>query len=237
VGLYIREADRTSGEYFSLRGSEKWRLQCAKFVVRPIVMSAQRMHIFFVDDEPCVRGAAQRAMESAGMRVNVFSSGLDCLAALSHGPCDVLITDIRIDGMDGISLLHEVKRRFPWLPAIVVTAYGDIPLVVAAIKAGAAEFIEKPLDRQELLSAIHRAVETAARPNASLQESLSESELQVLCLVLDGRTTREIASTLSRSARTIEAHRHNVMRKLDVRNVAQLVQRANALGLGTCDRR
>jgi len=195
-------------------------------------MNLQEPHVFFVDDEPGIRRAAQRAMESSGMCVRVFSCGPDCLAALSQETCDVLITDVRIGGMDGMSLLREVKRRFPWLPTIIVTAYGDIPLAVTAIKTGAAEFIEKPLDRQELLSAIHKAMGTAARPNSNLQELLSDAELQVVRLILDGRTTREIANTLSRSARTIEAHRHNVMRKLGARNVAQLVQRANALGFG-----
>jgi FixJ family two-component response regulator len=195
-------------------------------------MNPQEAHIFFVDDEPAIRRAARRAMESSGMHVSVFPSGQDCLAALSQETCDVLITDIRLDGMDGISLLREVKRCFPGLPTIIVTAYGDIPMAVVAIKAGAAEFIEKPLDRQELLSAIHRAMETAPRPDCTLQETLSDTELQVLRLILDGRTTKEMSRTLSRSARTIEAHRHNIMRKLGVKNVAQLVQRVNALGFG-----
>jgi len=198
-------------------------------------MNPQEAHVFLVDDEPGIQRAVGRAVESSGMHISVFSSGSDCLVALSQERCDVLITDIQIHGMDGISLLREVKRRFPWLPTIIITAYGDIPLAVAATKAGAAEFIEKPLDRQELLSAIHRAMETAAPPGLALREPLSDTELQVLHLILDGRTTRETATTLHRSARTIEAHRHNIMRKLEVRNVAQLVQRANALGFGGRD--
>ncbi len=193
-------------------------------------MSSPGARIFFVDDEPAICRAAQRAMESAGMQVSVFSSGQDCLTALLQRACDVLITDVHIGDMDGISLLHEVKQRFPWLPAIVITAYGSIALAVAATKAGAVEFIEKPLDREELLSAIDRAMASAAQRNPRLHRSLSEAELQVLHLILDGRTTKETAHALSRSTRTIEAHRRNIMRKLDARNVAELVQRANALG-------
>lgn len=164
--------------------------------------------------------------------MSAFTSGHDCLAALSHGACDLLITDLQIEDMDGITLLQEVKQRFPWLPAIVITAFGSIPLAVAATKAGAAEFIEKPLDRQMLLSTIHRVMETAARCNSRPNESLSQAELQVLHLILNARTTKETANALCRSTRTIEVHRRNIMRKLDARNVAELVQRATALGFG-----
>jgi two-component system response regulator FixJ len=173
----------------------------------------------------------QRTLETSGLRATVFPSAEDCLAALSTQGCDVLITDVRLDGMDGISLLREVKRRFPWLPTIIITGYGDIPMAVTAVKAGAVEFIEKPLDREGLLSAIQEALKTAPRRELPPLEPLSDTELQVLRLVLDGRTTREIADTLNRSTRTIETHRHNVMRKLGVKNTAQLVRRATAVGL------
>jgi len=195
-------------------------------------MNPQEAHVFFVDDEPTVRMAAQRALESAGMQVSVFSSAADCLTALSSQTCDVVITDIRMEGQDGIALLHEIRRRFPWLPTIITTGYGDIPLAVAAMKAGAADFIEKPLDRQQLLLAIQVAVEAAKRPEPPLPEELSAVEAQVLRLLCDGKTSREIADALHRSIRTVEGHRHRTMKKLGVRNIAQLVQRANALGLG-----
>jgi FixJ family two-component response regulator len=113
----------------------------------------------------------------------------------------------------------------------MITGYGDVPLAVAAIKAGAVEFLEKPLDRQELLSAVQRALDSAVRPEPSLQGGLSDTEAQVLRHVLDGKTNRETAEALNRSVRTIEAHRHSVMRKFGARNVAQLAQRAAALGV------
>ncbi len=195
-------------------------------------MNPQEAHVFFVDDEPTVRTAAQRALGSAGMQVNVFASAEDCLTRLSGQTCDVIITDVRMEGMDGISLLHMIRRRYPWLPTIITTGYGDIPLAVAAMKAGAADFLEKPLDREQLLLAVRKALEVSKRPEAPLREGLSDVEAQVLRLVCDGRTSQEIADTLSRSVRTIEARRHRIMRKLDARNIAQLVQRANELGLG-----
>jgi two-component system response regulator FixJ len=195
-------------------------------------MNPGEVSVFFVDDDPGIRRAVQKTMESAGIHVNVFVSAEDCLAALSQQTCDVLITDVRMEGMDGISLLRKVRRSFPWLPTIIATAYGDIPQAVTAIKAGAVAFIEKPLDRQELLSAVREAIETSARPDPPPKQPLSDAERQVLRLILDGKTNREISEVLNRSVRTIEAHRHSVMRKFGVKNVAQLVQRANALGFG-----
>jgi len=170
------------------------------------------------------------------MHVSVFSSAQDCLTGLLGQTCDVLVTDFRMDGMDGVSLLREVKCRFPWVPAIIVTGYGDIPLAVAATKAGAVEFIEKPLDRQELLSAIERALESAVKPEPSLQGRLSAAEGRILRYVLDGKTNREIAHSLNRSIRTIEAHRRGIMRKLGTHSIAGLIQRAIALGFDKKDK-
>jgi two-component system response regulator FixJ len=191
-------------------------------------MNPQETHIFFVDDEPMVRKAVQRALESAEMHVSTFSCAEDCLAALSRQACDVVITDIRMEGMDGLSLLREVKGHFPWLQIVVVTAYGDISLAVEALKAGAADFVQKPLDRDELLSAIENALK-AGRPVSFPREAISHAEAQVLRLFLEGRTSREAAQTLKRSTRTIEAHRHRLMCKFGVHNAVQLAQKASAL--------
>jgi two-component system response regulator DctR len=193
-------------------------------------MNPQETHIFFVDDEPTVRMAVQRALESAEMHVSVFSCAEDCLAALSRQACDVVITDVRMEGMDGLSLLREIKRHFSWLQIIIVTAYGDVPLAVEALKAGAADFIQKPLDREELLSAIKHALKTG-RPVAFPREAISQAEAQVLRLFLEGRTSKETAQALKRSTRTIEAHRHRLMSKFGVHNAVQLAQKASTLWL------
>jgi two-component system, LuxR family, response regulator FixJ len=196
-------------------------------------MNSQAVHIFFVDNEPGIRTAVQRTLESSGMRVSVFASAEECLTHLSEQACDVLITDLRMDGMDGMSLLREVKRSLPWMPTIVVTGYGDIPLATTAMRAGAVDFLEKPLDQQELLAAIRRALESAVRPESPLPGRLSPIELDVLRDVFDGKTSREIAVSFNRSVRTIEAHRRNIMVKFGAKNIAQLIQRAAVLGFGS----
>jgi two-component system, LuxR family, response regulator FixJ len=199
---------------------------------RTSAMDSRNSHIFFVDNEPGIRTAVQRTLETSGMRVSVFASAEECLTRLSEQTCDVLITDLRMEGMDGMSLLCEVKRSLPWLPTIIVTGYGDIPLATAAIRAGAVEFLEKPLDQQGLLTAIRRALKSAVRPEARLPGRLSAIELQVLHSVFAGKTSREIARSFNRSVRTIEAHRRSIMVKFGAKNIAQLIQRATALGFG-----
>ncbi len=192
-------------------------------------MDLHGAHVFLVDDDPGIQAAVKRALESSGANVSVFSSAEDCIDALGQQGCDVVLADIIMDGMGGMSLLHDIKRHFPWLPVVITTGYGDIPLAVAAMKAGAADFLEKPLDRQNLLSAVRKALEAAVKPNDSLQEGLSSMEARVLRDIVDGKTSRQIATGLNRSIRTIEAHRQHIMHKFGARNVAQLVQRADML--------
>jgi FixJ family two-component response regulator len=192
-------------------------------------MNPQEIHVFVVDDDPAVGSALQRALESAGMGANAFTCAKDCLAALSRQPCDVVITDVRMEGMDGLSLLRDLRCHFPWLQIIVTTAYGTVPLAVSAMKAGAADFLEKPLDRQELLSAVRSAMDTVAQSVSFPRDALSYAEVQVLRLFLEGRTSKETATILNRSTRTVEAHRHNIMRKFGVHNAVQLAQKASAL--------
>ena len=193
-------------------------------------MSVQGIHVFVVDEEPTIRMAFQRAVDSGGMHASTFSRAEDCLAALSETACDVVITDIRLAGRDGLALLQETRRRFPWVRVLFVTAYADVSLAVTALKAGAADFLEKPVDQQELLSAIENALK-GAPPVSFPREGLSPMEVQVLRLFLEGKTSRETAAALTRSARTIEVHRHQLMRKFGARNAVQLARRASALWL------
>jgi two-component system response regulator FixJ len=191
-------------------------------------MNPPEVHVFFVDDDPAIQTAVQRALESTQMHVSVFPGSEACLAALSRQPCDVVITDIRMEDMDGLALLREMKSHFPWLEIIVVTAYADVPLAVEAFKAGAADFLQKPLDCEELLGAIHEALK-GGHPVPFAREAISPAESQVLRLFLEGRTSKETAQALNRSTRTIESHRQRLMRKFGVHNAVQLAQKTSAL--------
>ena len=142
-----------------------------------------------------------------------------------------MITDVRMPGKDGIELLTEVRRLQPWLPMLVVTGFGDVPMAVKALKAGAADFIEKPLDRDTFLEAVQRLLAHSTVPEAMLDHSLTRMELKVLNGILEGRNNREIADVLHRSARTVEVHRRHLMRKLRANNVVELLRQAARLRL------
>jgi two-component system response regulator FixJ len=133
--------------------------------------------------------------------------------------------------MDGVELLRRAKTLVPWMPVLVVTGYGDIPTAVECIKAGAVDFIEKPLQQHSFVRKVRSILqENGAHSNTVLNE-LTGAEKRVLKLVLDSHRSRDIAQLLNRSKRTIEAHRANVMRKLGAENLIELVKRAHEIGL------
>jgi two-component system response regulator FixJ len=188
-------------------------------------------HIFFVDDEQRVNRIISDTLVRFDFQVTCFTRASVCLAQLHEKRCDLLITDLRLPEMDGLELLRRAKTLVPWMPVLVVTGYGDIPTAVECIKAGAADFIEKPLDRQRFIRKVRSILqENGAHSNTVLNE-LTSAEKRVLKLVLDGRSSRDIAQLLNRSKRTIEAHRANVMRKLGAENLIELVKRAHEIGL------
>jgi len=185
--------------------------------------------IFFVDDEPKIQELVGGIIEKAGFRVSCFASAADCLEKLRTHRCDLLITDVKLPGMSGLELLAEVKRFFPCLSVVVITGYGDIPMAVRAMKAGAADFIEKPLEKQALLSAVKFALEPITATDPLLRRGLTRAEMRVLRLILDGKTNKETALVLHRSMNTIEVHRKHIMRKLGVNNIVDLVKRATSM--------
>ncbi len=187
-------------------------------------------HIVFVDDEPGVRRVVRRTLERIGATVHCYDSADDCLARMDSVPCDVLVSDVMMPGKDGIELLIEVKKRQPWLPVLVVTAFGDIPMAVRAMRAGASDFIEKPLDREAFVRTVEVLVKGSPGRRTAVKYDLTPAEMGILHLLLEGKNNREMAATLHRSPRTVEVHRSHVMRKMGADNIVQLVRRATDLG-------
>jgi len=170
-------------------------------------------------------------LELAGAGVCCFSDGKSCLKALGSALCALLITDLKMPNMSGISLLQEVMRLAPSLPVVLMTGYGDIPLAVGALKAGAFDFIEKPLERNKLLSVAKTALASRRSGVGPPSKVLTPLEQEVLRLLLAGKTAKEIAQLRHRSRRTIEDERARIMAKLGARNLIDLFKKVASFHL------
>jgi len=188
-------------------------------------------YVFFLDDEPEVREVVRRILEGIGIKVSCFSDPATCLASLRSQNCHLLITDLKMPEMDGIELLMEAKRIAPWVPVLMISGYGDIPTAVRAVKAGAVDFIEKPLDKISFVHRVKSMLSGNDFTDPCLGKPLTQAETSVLGLVLDGKSSKEIAKMLHRSTRTIEGHRSNLMHKLNAENLLDLAKRVTAMGL------
>lgn len=188
-------------------------------------------HVFFVDDEPKVRKVVGRTLERIGLKVSCFARAAGCLEQLASQKCDLLITDVKMPKMDGIELLAEAKRIIPLLPVIVITGYGDITMAVRAMKAGASDFIEKPLGRRSLLLAVESVLRRDAWADPLLGKLLTPTERIILRYVLDGKSNKDIASVSHRAISTIEDHRHKIYKKIGVTNLGGLFKWAAKMRL------
>lgn len=178
-----------------------------------------------------MRKVVGRTLEQIGLKVRCFACAADCLEQLSSQKCDLLITDVKMPKMDGIELLAEAKRMVPLLSVIVITGYGDIQMVVRAMKAGASDFIEKPLGRRSLLLAVESVLKRNAWNAPLLGKLLTPTERIILRYVLDGKSNKDIAFVCHRAVSTIEDHRDNIYKKIGVPNLASLFKWAAKRGL------
>jgi FixJ family two-component response regulator len=195
--------------------------------------------VFVVDDDPSMRRSLETLLRSVGLDVRLFSSAQEFMQAERVDAPGCLVLDVRLPGMSGLAFQEELAKTGVALPVIFITGYGDVPMTVRAIKAGAAEFLTKPFDDQVLLDAIHAAIERdrARRPDATglaalmgRYQQLTERERQVMKFVVAGRVNKQIAAELGLSLVTVKAHRGQVMRKMLATSLAELVRMADRLG-------
>lgn len=195
--------------------------------------------IYLVDDNDGFRESTAWLLETAGFEVQAYASGpafLDAYAGERHGaePC-CLVSDIRMPLMSGLQLQEELRRRGIGLPLVFVTAHGDVPLAVEAMRKGASNFLEKPFSDEAVIDAIRAAI-VNARNHAGSEAGddrlakLSPRERQVMDLVVASKPNKIIADVLGISVKTVELHRSNMMNKLGVRSLPELMK--VALGHG-----
>jgi two-component system response regulator FixJ len=188
-------------------------------------------HIFFLDDEPTIRKVVKETLQDSNFNVSCFDNPTECLVRLRSQRCDLLITDLKMPEKDGIELLIDVQHLAPWVPVLMITGYGDVPTAVKAMKAGAVDFIEKPLEKKSFVRKIKSILKKTTPSHSDLGTALTRAEKKILQFVIDGKSNKEISILLHRSARTIEVHRAHIMHKLGVNNLVDLVKRVTNMGL------
>jgi two-component system, LuxR family, response regulator FixJ len=196
--------------------------------------------IYVVDDEPALRDSIAMLVASVGMQARTYPNAEAFLAGYSPGAAGCLVVDVRMPGMSGLELQETLAARRIALPVIIMTGHGDIAMAVRAMKAGAADFLEKPFNDQVFLDSVQRALrQPLAKPagegdvaaiRARIDE-LTEREREVMLLVVEGRANKVIAAKLGLSIRTVETHRAKVMEKTEARSLAELVRMAIACGM------
>ena len=203
-------------------------------------MEENRPVIFVVDDDPAVCLALRRLIRSVGLDVETFTSAHDFLRTRRTSAPGCLVLDIRLPDLSGLNLQEQLAKTGIDLPIIFITGHANIPMTVRAMKAGALEFLTKPLNEQDLLDAVQRGVERhrlqlLKRAEISKlrarYELLTFRERQILALVVKGWLNKQIAAELGRSEKTIKVHRGRVMLKMKAESVAELVRMAATLDL------
>jgi FixJ family two-component response regulator len=198
--------------------------------------------VFIVDDDLSVRRSTERLVRSAGFNVQSFASAAAFLKSpRADGPA-CLVLDVRMPGLNGMDLQHQLNQSGIHLPIIFITGHGDIPMSVRAMKAGAVEFLTKPFRGRSLLDAIRAAIERDRTANKERSESgalrqhydqLTPREREVMALVSDGLLNKQIASQLTTTERTVKFHRAHIMQKMNAKSLADLVRMVGKLGLSS----
>jgi FixJ family two-component response regulator len=189
--------------------------------------------VFIVDDDDAVRSSLRLLLKSVGLPAIAYASATDFLSAWQPEQPGCLVLDVRMPGMSGLELQHELNRRGAIIPVIFITGHADIPMAVEAIQHGAFDFLQKPFRDQDLIDRVQRALTTDAQQRRELAkrevirerfDSLTPREREVLTLVTRGKANKVMAGDLGVSQRTVEIHRARVMEKMGAASLAQLVR-------------
>jgi FixJ family two-component response regulator len=203
-------------------------------------VTAGEVIVFVVDDDPAMRRSLENLIRSVGLRVAAFATAQDFLRAPRPNGPGCLVLDVRLPGLSGLDLQKQLIEANRDIPIVFITGHGDIPMTVRAMRAGAVEFLTKPFRDQDLLDAIHQALERARNADAQRAEvevlqdryrSLTPREREVMALVVAGLANKQIGARIGASETTVKIHRHQVMEKLAAGSLADLVRMAAKLGI------
>lgn len=165
--------------------------------------------------------------------ISGFSRHRECIERLATKPCDLLILDLEGCEAEGLDVLEQARRVAPWIPSLAVVEHAAVCCAIKAIKAGASDCLDKPVEKERLLWIVRTQLARADASTHRRFRALTQMEVQILQMILAGRTSQDIAAALHRSKRTIDVHRKNIMRKLQATGLVDLIKRA--LGMGFID--
>lgn len=203
-------------------------------------MTEQKL-IHLVDDDDAVRHSASFMLRHAGFAVKTYTDGVAFLEAVAEAGPGCILLDVQMPRMDGLEVQEQLNSRGVAMPVIVLTGHGDVNVAVKAMKAGAVDFVEKPYEKQTLISALNRAfrrLEERSQRDLLIDEArgkiehLTPREREVLEGLVEGLTNKSIADALDISPRTVEIHRANLMEKLEATSLSGVLRIAFAAGIG-----
>ena len=196
--------------------------------------------VFVIDDDEDLRDGLSNLMRSVGLQVRAFASAMDFLKSSLPDTPSCLVLDVRLPGVSGLDFQSELIRKNIGMPIVFMSAHGDIPMTVRAMKAGAVEFLPKPFHDQSMLDAVHSALEKDRQRRKGIGDtsqlrisfdSLTHREQQLFANVASGLMNKQIAAETELSEITVKVHRASVMRKMGAKSLADLVRMADALGV------
>jgi len=202
--------------------------------------SAREPIVFVIDDDASMRRALTNLFQSVGLKVEVFGSAPEMLHGKLPDVASCLVLDIRLPGLSGLDFQTELAKANIHIPIIFMTGHGDIPMTVRAMKGGAVDFLTKPFRDQDMLDAVVMAIERDRRRREvekvvanlnTLFETLTAREREILALVASGLMNKQIAAELGLAEITVKIHRGHIMKKMGARSLADLVRKAETLGV------
>jgi FixJ family two-component response regulator len=203
-------------------------------------MTQDNAKIFVVDDDESVRRSISLLLTASGYTVESFANSEEFLAIDNYQNAGCIILDIFLNGRSGLEIQEEIRVKFTHLPIIYITGYGDIPMSVQALKKGAINFLQKPVDERKLIDSVEEALQASlevitlmskTEQVKALFQKLSPREMEVFRLVLTGKLNKQIASDLNIAEQTVKIHRGNITKKMGVKSVAELFRLAEKAGL------
>lgn len=198
-------------------------------------MVNEQSTVYVVDDDEAVRDSLCRLFQSVGLPAKAYPSGEAFLSSYNDGSAGCLVIDMRMPGMNGFDVQQELSVRGTNLPMVFITGHADVQAGVRAMKAGALDFIEKPISNQAILDLVHGAIAKnrehlehykSIKQDQDLYDQLTPREREVLGLIVDGELNKRIAHILTLSEKTVEFHRANIMRKMQAQSLADLIKKA-----------